>query len=166
MNDFCTIDQAELRDRRVLVRVDLNVPMSDGKVADATRLERVAPTITELRIKVAVLIEPSNREPRTVLREYIGLPSHHDLAILLDTQRMYFVRVPTQVERDLPLVTKRQIDPAGKDNEGHPDCSNSEEGVVAKKIDEHTGRGETLLRRHAAMGKRRGIGQSGACPRE
>ncbi|MFZ9633600.1 MAG: phosphoglycerate kinase [Alphaproteobacteria bacterium] len=34
--------------RRVLLRADLNVPMKDGKVTDATRIERLAPTIREL----------------------------------------------------------------------------------------------------------------------
>ncbi|MEX1152393.1 phosphoglycerate kinase [Parvibaculum sp.] len=49
---------ADLKGLRVLVRADLNVPMQDGKVTDATRLERVAPTLTELAgmgAKVVVL---------------------------------------------------------------------------------------------------------------
>ncbi|MBX3496570.1 MAG: phosphoglycerate kinase [Parvibaculum sp.] len=49
---------SDLKGRRVLVRADLNVPMQDGKVGDATRLERVAPTLTELAgrgAKVVVL---------------------------------------------------------------------------------------------------------------
>jgi phosphoglycerate kinase len=37
----------------VLLRVDLNVPMENGRVTDATRLERVAPTITEIRTRAA-----------------------------------------------------------------------------------------------------------------
>ncbi|MDP2125452.1 MAG: phosphoglycerate kinase [Parvibaculum sp.] len=52
---FATTD---IKGRRVLVRADLNVPMQDGKVGDATRLERVAPTLTELAgrgAKVVVL---------------------------------------------------------------------------------------------------------------
>jgi phosphoglycerate kinase len=48
---FRTLDEADLRGKRVLLRVDLNVPMEDGKVSDLTRLERVAPTITEIARK-------------------------------------------------------------------------------------------------------------------
>ncbi len=49
MSAFRTLDDAgPLRGKRVLMRVDLNVPMEDGRVSDATRIERVAPTIREL----------------------------------------------------------------------------------------------------------------------
>jgi len=41
---------------RVLIRADLNVPMQDGKVSDATRIERVAPTLKELAARGAKVI--------------------------------------------------------------------------------------------------------------
>lgn len=50
-NSFRTLDDADLKNKRVLLRVDLNVPMENGKVTDATRIERVAPTITEIADK-------------------------------------------------------------------------------------------------------------------
>ncbi|MEQ8444914.1 MAG: phosphoglycerate kinase [Pelagibacterium sp.] len=48
---FKTLDDFELDGKRVLVRVDLNVPVKDGKVSDATRIERVAHTIQEIANK-------------------------------------------------------------------------------------------------------------------
>jgi phosphoglycerate kinase len=57
MADFKTLDDiGDIRGKRVLVRVDLNVPMADGKVTDATRIERVGPTIAELSDKGAKVI--------------------------------------------------------------------------------------------------------------
>lgn len=53
---FRTLDDADVKSKRVLVRVDLNVPVADGKVTDSTRIERVKPTIMELRRKDAKVI--------------------------------------------------------------------------------------------------------------
>ena len=54
--DFNTLDDLEVKGKRVLVRADLNVPLKDGKVADATRIERQVPTIRELADKGAKVI--------------------------------------------------------------------------------------------------------------
>ncbi len=57
MPAFKTIDDLnDIAGKRVLVRVDLNVPVADGKVTDSTRIERVAPTILELSEKGAKVI--------------------------------------------------------------------------------------------------------------
>jgi len=53
---FKTLDDIDVAGKRVLVRADLNVPVADGKVTDATRIERQAPTIRELADKGAKVI--------------------------------------------------------------------------------------------------------------
>src|SRR4051794_36548620 len=56
MPDFRTIDELDARGKRVLVRVDFNVPMQDGRVTDATRIERGAVTLKELAGKGAKVV--------------------------------------------------------------------------------------------------------------
>jgi len=48
---FRTLDDADVAGKRVLLRVDLNVPTENGRVTDVTRIERVASTITEIADK-------------------------------------------------------------------------------------------------------------------
>ncbi len=57
MTAFKTLDSiGDIKGKRVLCRVDLNVPVAEGKVTDATRIERVAPTLAELAGKGARVI--------------------------------------------------------------------------------------------------------------
>lgn len=57
MSAFKTLDDiANIAGKRVLLRVDLNVPVKDGAVTDTTRIQRVAPTIMELSNKGAKVV--------------------------------------------------------------------------------------------------------------
>src|SRR3954470_1575315 len=83
MNAFKTLDQADVRGKRVLVRVDLNVPMENGRVTDATRIERVLPTIQEIAEKGGRVIllahfgRPKGRDPKESLRPVAEAVSLH-----------------------------------------------------------------------------------------
>ncbi|MBT4888908.1 MAG: phosphoglycerate kinase, partial [Rhodospirillales bacterium] len=56
MSNFKTIDDIDVRGKKVLVRADLNVPMRDGVITDATRIERTIPTLLDLIAKGATVI--------------------------------------------------------------------------------------------------------------
>ncbi|WP_445680454.1 phosphoglycerate kinase [Radicibacter daui] len=56
MSEFRNLDDLDVAGKTVLVRGDLNVPAKDGKVTDATRIERFAPTVTELLSKGAKVV--------------------------------------------------------------------------------------------------------------
>ena len=85
--DFKTLDHADVRNKRVLLRADLNVPLRDGEITDLTRIERLSPTIRELAGKGARVIvvshfdrpngrvvpEMSLRPISAALRDVLGL---------------------------------------------------------------------------------------------
>jgi phosphoglycerate kinase len=56
MANFRTLDDLDVKGKRVLVRADLNVPVKDGAVTDTLRIDRQAPTIRELAEKGARVI--------------------------------------------------------------------------------------------------------------
>jgi phosphoglycerate kinase len=74
MPSFRTLDDLDVNGKRVLVRVDLNAPMKDGKVTDATRIERMAPTIDEIARKGGKVVllshfgRPKGRDPKETLK--------------------------------------------------------------------------------------------------
>lgn len=64
MATFKTLDDVDVSGKRVLVRVDLNVPMAEGSVSDATRILRILPTIGEI----------SEKGGKVVLLAHFGRP--------------------------------------------------------------------------------------------
>jgi phosphoglycerate kinase len=87
-NSFRTLDDSDVAGKRVLVRVDLNLPMELGRVTDATRIDRILPTIREIADKGGKVIllahfgrpkggpdEANSLKPiAPVLAEHLGKP--------------------------------------------------------------------------------------------
>jgi phosphoglycerate kinase len=65
---FRTLDQAAVSGKRVLVRIDLNVPMENGRVTDATRIARAVPTICEI----------ADKGGKVILLSHFGRPKGRD----------------------------------------------------------------------------------------
>ena len=63
---FPTLDDAQLAGKRVLVRIDLNVPMADGNVADATRIDRILPNLREI----------AGKGGKVILLSHLGRPKN------------------------------------------------------------------------------------------
>ncbi len=57
MAAYRTLDDVDIRNKRIVVRVDLNVPFDNGEISDLTRIERVVPTLKELlRSRATVVV--------------------------------------------------------------------------------------------------------------
>jgi phosphoglycerate kinase len=86
MAGFRTLDDAgDVSGKRALVRVDLNVPMENGVITDATRIERVLPTIRELAARKAkvILLAHFDRPKGKVVPEMSLAPVAAETAKLL-----------------------------------------------------------------------------------
>ncbi|HEX8164867.1 MAG TPA: phosphoglycerate kinase [Beijerinckiaceae bacterium] len=81
---FRTLDDADLKGKRVLLRLDLNVPVEDGRVTDATRIERVLPTIREITEKGGRIVllahfgrPKGRRDPKESLKPIAAALTEH-----------------------------------------------------------------------------------------
>ena len=109
---WTTLNQMDLYGKRVLTRVDLNVPMVDGKIADATRIEKIVPTINEI----------INKGGTPILLAHMGRPKgkrHQNLSLsqLQEELETYFKSkvifvadcIGPSVETALKIVKKGEI---------------------------------------------------------
>jgi phosphoglycerate kinase len=87
------IDAVDVRNKRVIVRADLNVPLASGQVSDATRIERLLPTLKDLAARGAKVIVLSHlgrpdgeKNPKYTLR-----PVAEKLGSMLDGTAVRFV---------------------------------------------------------------------------
>ncbi|MBY0532589.1 MAG: phosphoglycerate kinase [Xanthobacteraceae bacterium] len=111
MPAFRTLDQADVKNKRVLVRVDLNVPMENGRVTDMTRIERVLPTIRELSDKGAKVILLSHfGRPKGVDKSQSLEPLVNVLAKALG-ERVLFAPdcIGAEAEKAVSILQPRQI---------------------------------------------------------
>src|ERR1700760_3695602 len=83
MKQFRTLDDVDPRGKRVLLRVDLNVPMANGAVSDPTRIGRLAPTVAEIAAKGGKVIllshfgRPKQRNAKDSLAPIAAVLAQH-----------------------------------------------------------------------------------------
>ena len=127
MTHFRTLDVVDLRGKRVLLRVDLNVPMADGEVGDPTRIERMAPTIAEIAAKGGKVIllshfgRPKERNAQDSLKPVAAALAHHlrrDIAFADDCVGPAVVAAVAAMKNgDILCLENTRFDPGEVDND-------------------------------------------------
>ncbi len=103
---FKTLDELDLTGKRVLLRADLNVPVADGQVTDATRIERLVPTIREI----------VKRDGKAILLSHFGRPKGK-------------VDPEFSLEQVVPAIVEATGHPVGFIKSDWNDVSKAKEGI-------------------------------------
>jgi phosphoglycerate kinase len=113
-----TLDELDVDGRRVLVRVDFNVPLEDGRITDDSRIRAALPTLTELREKGARLLlaahlgRPKDREPEFSLR-----PVAERLSQLLGTEVLLAEDLDHVPDGDVVMLENVRYEPGETKND-------------------------------------------------
>jgi phosphoglycerate kinase len=114
-----TLDDLDVEGKRVLVRVDFNVPLDDGRITDDSRIRGALPTLRELREKgaaklvlLAHLGRPKDREPEFSLK-----PAADRLAELLGTDVALAPNLDEVPDVDIVMVENVRYEPGETKND-------------------------------------------------
>ncbi len=145
---FRTLDDVDVKGKRVLLRVDLNVPMEQGRVTDATRLERIAPTITEI----------SDKGGKVILLAHFGRPKGRDAKDSLKPVAAALAEVIEQAGRLRGRLHRRHRRQGRRRHEGRRHPLPGKHPLPQRGRKERSGlrRGTGKARRH--LGQRRLLG--------
>ena len=113
-----TLDELDVEGRRVLVRVDFNVPLEDGRITDDARIRAALPTIEALRERGARLLlaahlgRPKDREPELSLR-----PTAERLGELLGAEVVLAEDLDHVPDGDLVMLENVRFEPGETKND-------------------------------------------------
>ena len=86
------LDGVELQGKRVLLRADLNVPIRESRVSDATRIQRFVPTLQYLHDVGAIVIVTSHLgRPKGTFNPAMSLKLVADILAQLSNLRIEFI---------------------------------------------------------------------------
>ena len=113
-----TLDELDVEGKRVLVRVDFNVPLEGGRITDDARIRAALPTLRELREKGARLLlaahlgRPKDREPEFSLR-----PAAERLSELLGEEVVLAESLDDVPDGEIVMLENVRYEPGETDND-------------------------------------------------
>src|SRR3954453_14161769 len=114
-----TLDDLDVDGKRVLVRVDFNVPLDDGRITDDARIKAALPTLRELREKgaaklvlLAHLGRPKEREPEFSLK-----PAAERLSELLGEEVALAPNLDEVPDVDIVMIENVRYEPGETKND-------------------------------------------------
>jgi phosphoglycerate kinase len=114
-----TLDDLDVEGKRVLVRVDFNVPLDNGRITDDARIKAALPTLRELREKgaaqlvlLAHLGRPKEREPEFSLK-----PAAERLSQLLETEVALAPNLDEVPDVDVVMMENVRYEPGETKND-------------------------------------------------
>jgi len=105
-------DQLNINQKKVLLRLDLNVPLKNGKITDTTRIDKILPTINLLLTKNAKIIIVSHvgRPKGKIVNKLSLKPICEDLQIKINTNiRLITKNIKKINSSDLFSVTNERV---------------------------------------------------------
>ena len=119
-----TLDDMALKGARVVTRVDINVPVSNGKVTDATRIERIVPTVADIRTAggTVVLLAHFDRPkgkvvPELSLEQLVPTLSEHFGHPVQFAPTLTDAKAINLKDGDIMLVENTRFDPRETEND-------------------------------------------------
>ncbi len=87
-------DQKNLNNKKILLRLDLNVPLDDGKIADTTRIDKILPTLNFL----------INQNSKIIILSHVGRPKGKFLSKL--SLKPICDELSNKLNKNVKLITK------------------------------------------------------------
>ncbi|MGD1926466.1 MAG: phosphoglycerate kinase [Paracoccaceae bacterium] len=114
-----TLDDLDLEGKRVLVRIDINVPMSGGRITDDTRMRAVVPTIREILAQGGrpILLAHFGRPKGEGVPDLSLQPLAQPLAKLLGSQVTYAEQPRDPTNGETILVENTRFSPMEETND-------------------------------------------------
>jgi len=119
-----TLDDMALQSARVVTRVDINVPVADGKVTDATRIERIVPTVTDIRAAGGTVVllahfgRPKGQNvPELSLEQLVPTLSQHFGHPVQFAATLAAAKAVNLKDGDILLVENTRFDPRETEND-------------------------------------------------